>query len=553
MDRKTRSRIGSVSKILCALGWMKLTEQVPTLSEQMPVYGPNGVLKDPGYEVAALRGLQRFSPVVGMAIAPSSNHCYAWYDDGTVSSGTSWNLGQHTAPQSYSLPPGKTPADIRAIAIASNDRVITWYDDGSFSWGTSRKLDAYEPEVRDEDDEKKRYRDGWLLRTIDKAIASDDKVYTWYDDGRVSVGTVREPHKHVERKPFVVPPGKSRYDIRRLAIASDDKVYVWYVDGTVSVGTSTDLGKHNPSYGYVLPPGVASSPAWSSWFGSMTVANLLTHSAGFVHSGDVDGACKMFGVEDDDLTYEHLHKYMLRTQKLLFAPGSSSSYSNHGMGLVGHLIETASGKRLHEYVTQKILVPADVGDPNEGIVPRYLAGGPLDSDVHSYSDEISGAIETEKPDPSSELIVELAAGGWVASAESLVRLCLATDRLSSRPDVLKSATLAKMETQHVEDRGLGWRVGRSSGATKVAHDGSTGGGKAYVAKFLSGYRLESGVDVGDMNVAVCLNIGASSDDPKDGNVDFVALTNAVAEVVSTTWVPINYDIFAEREEMRRTA
>lgn len=549
MHRKTRSRIGSVSKILAALGWMKLTEQNPALSEQMPVYGPAGVLKDIGYAVEAQRGFQRFSPLIDVAIAPSSDHCYAWYDNGTVSSGTSRDLDQHTAPRSYSLPPGKTPKDIRAIGIAgSNERVFVWYDDGSISSGTSQDLDKHFYEPKGETSG----HNGSLGRVLAKAIAtSNDRVYTWYDDGRVSAGTSREPHKHSKLEPFVVPPGKSRYDIRGIGIASDDRVYTWYTDGTVSVGSSRDLGKHNESYGYTLPPGIVSSPDGPAWFNSMTVAHLLTHSAGFVHSGDVGGAMAMFGVAEEDLTYEQAHKYMLRTRKLLFPPGSRWRYSNHGMGLLGHLVATASNTPLHQYVTDNVFSVAEVDDPGEGIVPIDLAGGALDSDVHKYHREIPGVIDAKKPAPSGKVGVGLAAGGWAASAESLVRLCLATDRLPNRPDVLQSATLAKMEAPYLPGigaRGLGWRVGReASGAIKVAHSGSRGDGKAYLAKFLPGYKLSTGVDVGNMNVAVCLNIAADA-----GSGDLINLTTAVVDAVAAGMVPLTYDFFAD-VQLRRIA
>ena len=67
--------------------------------------------------------------IVGMGIAGSNDHVYVWFDDGTVSSGTSSNLDQYRALYGYSLPPGKSTCDIAGMGIAgSNDRVYAWFE-----------------------------------------------------------------------------------------------------------------------------------------------------------------------------------------------------------------------------------------------------------------------------------------------------------------------------------------------------------------------------------------------------------------------------------------
>ena len=76
------------------------------------------------------------------------------------------------------------------------------------------------------------------------AIASDDKVYTWYVNGTRSVGTSADLDKHQAPQPFSMPPGKKVSDIIEIAISNNDRVHVWYNDRTRSVGTSLDLDKH---------------------------------------------------------------------------------------------------------------------------------------------------------------------------------------------------------------------------------------------------------------------------------------------------------------------
>ena len=64
--------------------------------------------------------------------------------DGTVSSGTSNDLGRYRRLYSYSLPRGKTPSDIVGMGIAgSNDHVYVWFRDGTVSSGTSNNLGRY--------------------------------------------------------------------------------------------------------------------------------------------------------------------------------------------------------------------------------------------------------------------------------------------------------------------------------------------------------------------------------------------------------------------------
>jgi hypothetical protein len=142
--------------------------------------------------------------IVGMAIAKSDDHSYVWFDDGTVSSGTTGKLMAYRPPEAFTLPPGKTPREIVGIGIA----------------GTA------------------------------------DRVYTWYSDRTVSVGTTRDLDAHVPPYGYTLPPGKSPANIVAMDIAANDHVYAWYDDGTMSVGTSADLDAYSPTVAYTLPAGV---------------------------------------------------------------------------------------------------------------------------------------------------------------------------------------------------------------------------------------------------------------------------------------------------------
>jgi len=71
--------------------------------------------------------------IVGIGIAGSNDRVYVWYRDGSVSSGTSRQLYAYRQPYRYSLPrrqstEGISPDDIVGVGIAgSNDHVYAWY------------------------------------------------------------------------------------------------------------------------------------------------------------------------------------------------------------------------------------------------------------------------------------------------------------------------------------------------------------------------------------------------------------------------------------------
>src|SRR5262245_52911473 len=79
--------------------------------------------------------------IVGIGIAPSNDHVYVWYADGTVSSGTSTYFEYYQSRQPFVMPDDLSPADIIAIDIGgANDHVYTWYSDGTVSEGWSQDL-----------------------------------------------------------------------------------------------------------------------------------------------------------------------------------------------------------------------------------------------------------------------------------------------------------------------------------------------------------------------------------------------------------------------------
>lgn len=191
--------------------------------------------------------------IVGMSIACSNDRVYTWFENGNVSIGTSARLVAHQPYEQnfkYALPPGKTPLDIVGIGIAGNDHVYAWYRDGTASSGTSRDLDRYRAPYRYSLAPGKTPAD---VVGIDIAC-SNDHVYVWYKDGTASSGTSGDLDKYRAPYSFSLAPGKSPTDVVGIGIAGNDHVYAWYRDRTVSSGTSSDFDQYRPSYSYSLQP-----------------------------------------------------------------------------------------------------------------------------------------------------------------------------------------------------------------------------------------------------------------------------------------------------------
>lgn len=100
--------------------------------------------------------------------------------------------------------------------------------------------------------------------------------------------------------------------------------------------------------------------------GPVTLHQLLTHTAGFddrfLHSGRVLGA-----------ELPPLGEYLAARMPARVMPaGRVVSYSNHGIALVGHLVERASGQSFTEYVQQHVFDPLGMKES------RFFLRVPLD-------------------------------------------------------------------------------------------------------------------------------------------------------------------------------
>ena len=81
-------------------------------------------------------------------------------------------------------------------------------------------------------------------------------------------------------------------------------------------------------------------------------------------------------------------------------------------------------------------------------------------------------------------------------------------------------------------RAHGWAITDSG---KLWHNGSIGGGASYIARFPPGYVSAGGIDLSEVNVAVCVNIQNAG--------ALGSLVDSVALAVGVAFLPRSYDLF----------
>ena len=522
MQKSSRCRIGSSGKAaITALSAMHLDQESSSFSVDQHVYGNQGALSDYDYEASLDLGVKRHQPIVAKAI-DANDHVHTWNHNGTVTSGTSWDPDRYTGPTPYTLPPGMTPEDIRAIAMAPNGWVWTCYEDKTYSAGLPSNLEHF---AKRNVHTKISLPNGYKMSNIvGMAISASSWVWVWFDDGKQSVGSIYDIDQLIEPRSYTTTPTSTRYEIVGMGIAkSNNRVVTWFSNNTATKGWSRDLDYYNGPYEYDIPDyAYDSSNDWYAWYADMRVDHLLSHTSG-LSSANYAGAAALFQVAIDSLDYKQLHQYVLTTRKPNFAPGTKEDYQNHGLGLVGQIVAENSGMSYHDYARTHIIDPLglNIRAASEGLSPD-------DAYFHRYNSIGTPIVFDYVP---SEL--GLAAGGWKSNAGDLVRLMLATDGNTNHRDILSAQTLEKMESRPypgVSSYAHGWDEYRG----KLSHSGSAKGGSAYIVKYPENYHGLGG-DSDLITVAVCTNI-------KGRTQALTKLANEVAWATHRASIPLSYDL-----------
>lgn len=241
---------------------------------------------------------------------------------------------------------------------------------------------------------------------------------------------------------------------------------------------------------------------------SITVQQLLEHSAGWNRSVDCFpnptspypwffGGCdpiiaplhvtEYYG-ESNPVKEEHLINYVLE-KNLNFTPGTAYSYSNMGFLVLSEIIEEVSGMSYEAWMQQEIFHPLGIYDmyigenlandkkEREG---EYTGNGFTTLDLYGSGNTVPweyGGFSVNAMDGH---------GGWIASARDMVRLLVAVDGFSTKPDILSPSTIATMVTPSANNANYakGWAV---NGANNWWHTGAVDGTASMWVRSNGGY------------------------------------------------------------------
>lgn len=191
----------------------------------------------------------------------------------------------------------------------------------------------------------------------------------------------------------------------------------------------------------------------------VTLRHLLTHTGGVESS--------FLGAEvyhpEDIISMSEFFKQ--RPPVVNMTPGTAISYSNHGMALAGHIVETVTGQAYDDYLTQNIFTPLKMNysaarEPLPANLLPYAA-------YHPFNDEI---------------LLLYPAGGLYTSAEDMAHFMLAhlNDGQGEFGQLLQPQTVAQMQQQQftnypdVPGVGLGFFELYYNGQRGLFHTGLRG-------------------------------------------------------------------------------
>ena len=174
----------------------------------------------------------------------------------------------------------------------------------------------------------------------------------------------------------------------------------------------------------------------------ITIQHLLNHSAGWDRTESFDPMfrspeicaelqCPAPAGPVDTMQY-------MWTRPLQFDPGTKYVYSNFGYCVLGRIIEAVSGLTYAEYVRLEVMAPIGV---DRIVLGRTLEKDRESDEVHYYDDSPDRVAvmgpDIGKPVPEAHgawcLETMDAHGGWLATAEDMVKFGLAYTATSRNP------------------------------------------------------------------------------------------------------------------------
>ncbi|HEY0158352.1 MAG TPA: serine hydrolase domain-containing protein [Thermoanaerobaculia bacterium] len=197
-------------------------------------------------------------------------------------------------------------------------------------------------------------------------------------------------------------------------------------------------------------------PEFNSRGATITLRHLLSHTSG-VSAPPPD--------HYSPLTREQFIK-SVNAQPLAFPPGTKYVYSNAGFSLLGHAIESITGRSYADFIHSEFAVPLGLIDT--GVCGTYNMPRPGGYNVSQGK---------PLPVPAVEMSVPFAAGALCSTATDLARWShlLATGRVMLPASYATMTTPGRLADNTLTPYGLGVFVGKQLAHPSVSHTGAIPG------------------------------------------------------------------------------
>lgn len=193
-------------------------------------------------------------------------------------------------------------------------------------------------------------------------------------------------------------------------------------------------------------------------FEHIQIRHLLTHTSG------IGGMSGFDDIQNEARSLADILP-LFKSVDITFEPGTQWQYSNTGMMLLGHLIETVSGENYYDYIDKHIYQKADM--TNSG---SFDLDVPVENTARNYWFSIKTKQLTENLMLQS--VKGLPAGGGYSTVNDLHKFALAMQNGSLvGPQLANRALTAKPEL-NAESWGYGFSVRKTDAGLVVGHNGA---------------------------------------------------------------------------------
>lgn len=124
----------------------------------------------------------------------------------------------------------------------------------------------------------------------------------------------------------------------------------------------------------LLTAGEVNMPSWNGMV--ISIEHLATHTSGLPKSPQGSGYPHPPGYDPDNpysvYTHEHIYEYLTSYCTLLFEPGTRYSYSNTGVGLIGHILGLVDNTSYEELVDREIFNALNMNETSVNLTDEQL-------------------------------------------------------------------------------------------------------------------------------------------------------------------------------------